>query len=376
MTSLPTLISDSYNNPGGNSNLRLWHAAVDRIHLALQVAWRNFADLRSRILAVKESAGHRGETHHKGIEHLQLGPYLVRVWPTGSRIGKEGPYFAFVVEFEGIVIMIQDRAAPNGECPNVLVTIEGLACLERGDLGCLELAYDLIRHLGGEIDHVALSRIDVCLDMPDVGMDEFAAAAAEWRYVSRLKNHRGWESGDREKKSSGRTVLFGKLPLQLEVYDKLAEVVASRNSRKLELMMAHRWNGVMPAQAVRVEFRVGREKLREFGIDTPEDFYRKRRTLVDYLCRDWFRFTAGPVDRLNTTRAVTLPLWTQVHEAFAAWAGQPNGEKLEPLPRGPVDVTGLLRSGYGLLRAIGRAQDRQAVGYDDYRAWVLEDGLV
>ncbi|NCC94381.1 MAG: hypothetical protein EOM10_14035 [Opitutae bacterium] len=279
-------------------------------------------------------------------------------------------------EYAGIVIKIQDRAAPKNECPNVLVEIDGLVCLELGDRGALELAYDLIRQMGGEIDQVKLSRIDVCLDMPGVGMDEFATAAAEWRYVSRLKNHRGWESGDREKKSSGRTVLFGKLPLQLEVYDKLAEVRASRNSRKLELMMARRWNGEMPAQAVRVEFRLGRAKLREFGIDTPEDFYRKRRTLVDYLCRDGFRFTTGPVDRLNTSRAATLPLWMEVHAAFAAWAGQPNGEVLEPLPHGPVDVTGLLRSGYGLLRAIGRAQDRQAVGFEDYCAWVEEEGLV
>ena len=152
--------------------------------------------------------------------------------------------------------------------------------------------------------------------------------------------------------------------------------MTKQNPRRQALMVDRRWNGAVPAQAVRVEFRLGRTKLREFGIDTPEDFYRKRRTLVDYLCRDWFRFTADPVDRANTTRAATLPLWLDVHEAFAVWAGQSNGEVLEPLPHGPVDVTGLLRSGYGLLRAIGRAQDRQAVGFEDYCAWVEEEGLV
>lgn len=360
---------NSCNNPPPTSHPDHWHASVDRIHLALLVAFLASADPRARLRAVKESAGHKGETHHKGVEHLQVGPYLVRVWPTGARIGKEGPYYAFVVEFEGVIIMIQDRAAPNGECPNVLVTIEGLACLERGDLGCLELAYDLIRHLGGEIDRVKLSRIDFCVDMPGMGMDEFAAAATERRYVSRLKRHHGWDSG-------GRTILFGKPPLQLEVYDKLAEVIAKQNPRQRALMLDRRWGGTMPQQAVRVEFRIWREKLREFGIDSPDDFYRKRRTLVDYLCQDWFRFMADSVDRLNTSRAITLPLWTQVHEAFAAWAGQPNGEKLEPLPRGPVDVTNLLKSGYGLLRAIGRAQEREAVPFDDYCSWVLEDGLV
>ena len=363
---------NSDNNPPPTSHSAPWHAAVDRANLALEVIFPGYPDLRPRLQAVKDSAGHKGETHSKGIEHAHFGPYLVRVWPTGSRIGKEGPYYAFVGEYAGIVIKIQDRAAPKNECPNVLVEIDGLVCLELGDRGALELTYDLIRQMGGEIDQVKLSRIDVCLDMPGVGMDEFAAAAAEWRYVSRLRNHWGWESGDREKKSSGRTVLFGKLPLQLEVYDKLAEVRASRNSRKLELMMARRWNGEMPAQAVRVEFRVGRAKLRELGIDSPDDFYRKRRVLVDYLCCDWFRFTDGPVDRANTTRAATLPLWAQVHEAFAAWAGQPNGEKLEPLPRGPVDVTGLFRQSYGVTKAIGRELGKDVVDFDAHSSLVME----
>ena len=360
---------NSYNNPPVTSHPAPWHPAVDRVHLAMQVVLRDYPSLRSSLLAIQESAGHKGETHSKGIEHLQAGQYLVRVWPTGSRNGRAGPFFKFVIEYAGIVIMIQDRAAPKGDCPNVIVHIGGLVCLELADLGALELAYDVIRHLGGEIDHVALSRIDPCADMPGVGMDEFMAATREERFVTRGKYLRKIEL-------FGNTLEFGRPPIVLQIYDKLAEVRAKQNPRQLALMLDRRWNGVMPARAVRVEFRLGRDKLKECGIDTPDDFYRKRRVLVDYLCRDWFRFTVGPVDRLNTTRAVTLPLWEQVHAAFAAWAGQPNGEVLEPLPKGPVDVTGLLRSGYGILRAIGRAQDRDAVRYDDYCAWVLEDGLV
>lgn len=363
-------LAQLYNNPPATSHSSLWRAAVDGIHLALQVVFCGYADPRARLVAIQESAGHKGETHSKGIEHLQVGPYLVRVWPTGSRNGRSGPFFKFVIEYAGIVIMIQDRAAPKGECPNVLVHIGGLVCLELGDLGALELAYDIIRHLGGEIDQAALSRIDPCVDMPGVGMDEFMAATREERFVTRGKYLRKIEL-------FGNTLEFGRPPLVLQVYDKRAEVIAKQNPRQRALMLDRRWGGsVMPAQATRVEFRIWREKLREFGIDTPEDFYRKRRVLVDYLCQDWFRFTDGPVDRQNTTRAVTLPLWAQVHDALVAWAGEANGEKLEPLPRGPVDVTNLLKSGYGLLRAIGRAQDRQAVPFDDYCSWVLEDGLV
>ncbi|NLE58807.1 MAG: hypothetical protein GX616_10625, partial [Planctomycetes bacterium] len=196
----------------------------------------------------------------------------------------------------------------------------------------------------------------------------FVSATKEERFVTRSKCLTKIEY-------YGGTVEFGRRPLILQIYDKRAEVLSKQNPRQRALMLDRRWGGTMPQQAVRVEFRVGRAKLREFGIDTPEDFYRKRRALIDYLCRDWFRFTVGPVDRLNTTRAVTLPLWEQVHEAFAAWAGQPNGEVLAPLPKGPVDVTGLLKQGHGVLKAIGRAQDREVVGYDTYCDWVQGEAL-
>ena len=361
---------NSYNTPPSSSHPSLWRAAIDGTRLALLVAFPGYPELRSRLVAIQQSARHKGELRHKGLEHVQFGPYLVRVWPAGRPIGHEGPYFAFIVVYEGIVIKIQDRAAPKGECPNVIVEIGGLVCLERGDLGALELAYDLIRQMGGEIDQVKLSRIDPCVDMPGVGMGEFVAAATERRYISKLKRHR-------EIESDGTTLLFGKRHIQLAIYDKRAEVLAKQNPVQRALMLARRWGGsVMPAQAVRVEFRIWRTKLREFGIDTPEDFFHKRRTLVDYLCRDWFRFTTGPVDRQNTTRAATLPLWTQVHEAFAAWAGEPNGEVLEPLPKGPVNVDHYLKQCYGVTKAIGRKLGKGVVGYENYCGIVFDGVLI
>ena len=359
-----------YNNPPGNSNLCPWRAGVDGETLALQVSWRAYPALHARLQSTKDSAGKKGSTHHKGIDQTQLGKYLVRVSPTGTRIGSKGPYYAFAIECEGIVILIQARCAPNGECPNVLVTIGGMVCLERGDQGALELAYDIIRQMGGEIEHVALSRNDFCVDMPGVGMDEFVEATKDGRFVTRGKCYSKIEF-------YGGTLQFGRPPLVLQIYDKRAEVLAKQNPRQRALMLDRRWGGsVMPAQAVRVEFRIWREKLREFGIDTPEDFYRKRRILVDYLCRDRFRFIAGPVDRANTTRAATLPLWAQVREAFAAWAGQPNGEILVPLPRGPVNVDHLLKQSYGVTKAIGREQGKEVVGYDAHCDLVLKGALV
>jgi len=52
----------------------------------------------------------------------------------------------------------------------------------------------------------------------------------------------------------------------------------------------------------------------------------------------WVRFTAGPVNRRNRGRAAVLPLWLAVERGFAAWAGAPAGESLNPLDRLGVDV--------------------------------------
>ena len=132
----------------------------------------------------------------------------------------------------------------------------------------------------------------------------------------------------------------------------------------------------MPRQAVRVEYSLGREKLKECGIGSPDDYFRKRGALVADLSTNWIRFTESNVDRRNTTRAATLPLWLDVAEGFAAWAGQPNGEVLEPLPRGPVDVTASINQIYGLVQKVGRDLGRDVIGRDACHDWVMQEALV
>lgn len=343
----------------------------DWLYCGFQTAWSDWPERRGHLAAVKASAGNRGRIHDKAISQVPLGNYEIDMSPAGLELGElgKGPYMAYRFSCEGLTFLVEDCPAPRGKRCNVRFTAPGKVCLQRGGLGCLELARDIIRQAGGEIDREILSRVDMCADLPGMGMDPFWDAARENRYVTSSKSFS-------EIEHYSRTLRFGRRPLSLSIYDKLAQVRSKQDPDLLALMVARRWGGVVPRRAVRVEFSLVREKLKEFGVGSPDDYFRLRGALVADLCTNWFRFTESLVDRLNTTRAVTLPLWTQVHEAYAAWAGEPNGEILEPLPKGPVDMTGLLRSGYGILRAIGRAQDRQAVEFDDYCDWVLGDGLV
>lgn len=355
------------NTPPHASHSSPWRGGEDWLTGGFQVVWSNWPDLRGHLAAVKASAGNRGRMHDKAISQAPLGGYVIDMSPDGLELGElgKGPYMAYRFECEGMTFLVEDCPAPRGNRCNVRFVAPGMACLQRGGLGCLEIARDIVRQAGGIIDLEVLSRVDMCVDLTGVGMGPFWDAATEERYVTRAKELV-------KTKKHSRTVQVGVRPLSLCIYDKLARVRSKQNSDLLALMVERRWGGVLPRRAVRVEFSIGREKLRDFGIGSPDDYFRLRGALGADLCANWIRFTESKVDRRNTTRAATLPLWLEVGEAFAAWAGQPNGEVLEPLPRGPVDVTGLFRQSHGVTKAIGRALGKDVVDFDAHTSLVME----
>ncbi len=136
----------------------------------------------------------------------------------------------------------------------------------------------------------------------------------------------------------------------LRVYDKLEEMIAKRDAEKLAAMKARRWGG-LPEDATRVEWELGRGWLKQHGIDTVEDYFRKRGSLVRKLCHDWFRLTDGPVNREQNhqSRARVLPLWRDVQRALGDWAGKPT-LPLEPLPSGQVTAIDLGKQMVGCMR--------------------------
>jgi hypothetical protein len=208
------------------------------------------------------------------------------------------------------------------------------------------------------------------LDLPGIGMDEFAAAFHERRYVTRTKA-RGFHESD------GVSVYLGKSPLILRIYDKVAEMARGWNPVKSLLMVMRRWGGAEPEKASRVEFELRRDALKEHGIDTPADYFAKRGDLAAYLCGEWVRFTSSAVDRDNTARAAVLPLWLAVTAGFKAWTGEPTGLPLTPLDRGQVDVRQLEKQAVGVLltAAVLCGKARDVVTFRNYSGQVIRSGL-
>ena len=167
-----------------------------------------------------------------------MGEHKAQVNPSGVSLGKKGKgmHMAYRLNCEGLVIQIANRSTCNGNAPNVVIRADGMQCLERGARGCLDLGMAIIQGAGGTIHQKKLSRVDMCLDLPGVGMEDFIAAYKEQRYICRA-NNRGYME------SNGVTLYLGKHPLQLRIYDKVAQLVMANDPLKFMLMKERRWHG-------------------------------------------------------------------------------------------------------------------------------------
>lgn len=326
----PPQTSKSGNTTGGEDWLE-WSACVD---------WGdNWLDLRERLNRAKEAAQDPKFAKETGWDILTFVDWQLFAEPEGAR---NGLYFAFRLNGPGVTVLIQDRQRPKKNVPNVILRSNGASCLQWGGSGCLDRGRSVLRAMGGTINAEHLTRVDMALDMPGVGMGVFHGAFLEKRYITRAKG-RGFHE------SSGVCVYLGKSPLMLRIYDKVAEVQIHRDPVKEYNMVVHRWHETMPEEAIRVEFELRRESLKEHGIDTPDDYFRKRADLAAYLGGEWVRFTSETVNRTNTSRMAVLPLWQTVADGFKGWTGEPAGFPLTPLERGKVDVRQLEKQGMGTL---------------------------
>jgi hypothetical protein len=347
----------SSNTPPSSSKLDeidSWIGAEDWLEWVLYVDWTGiWQELNKRLKKAKELAA--CESCPPELYQIQFWGGRATVSPTGSRLGsKKGPYFAYKLEYEGLVVLIAERETPHKNFPSVVIRADGDTCLSTGAQEAYKSATWMIEALGGKIIRNRLSRVDICLDMPEVQIEPFDRAFLEERYICRAVSKARYSG-------TGVTVSIGKAPLMCRIYDKKAEVELKANPHKNLCMRFYRWNSPeMPSAATRVEFELRRESLKDRGIDTVEDYYAKRADLVAYLTYDWFRFTANKVDRenKNQSKARMLPLWNQVRKAFKNWAGSPPGLPLEPLPKEKANVRNLLKQALGAAQAAARYQGK------------------
>ncbi len=285
---------------------------IDWCSLTFRVVHSNWRSLRSVLAAGKDDAQQaKGETG--GIVELPGGT-IARVGRTGT---KGYVRCQWTVELDGMLISFADREYAHETTPNILATISGRVCLEKGYAWCSQRIDQFLASIGAEIISESISRLDICTDLPGVGVLQFFQAWTQDRHITRATKYS--LHGERDLNGAQTFTLGSREELCCRMYDKLAEV--GGDPEKLELMRLHRWGGTVPERATRVEFECHTEILRELGIVTRADLVEGLPKLVKYLTGDWLRFASKKVDRTNTTRSKNAFFWDKVVSLFNEWVG-------------------------------------------------------
>jgi hypothetical protein len=306
------------------------------------------------LAAQLDDAQHAAASAILGKDEVQLGDVRFIMAPRGSRqgAGSKAVQMRWRMQSEhGLTLLLLNRATAHATLANVQARATSLLLMRFGFDRVWDLMQYCVEALHADIVRNKLSRVDACVDLPGLHVADLSRPFNQGWVISRSRLRGSYSVGTFMndylvgKDSTGFTV--GKSPLMLRVYDKLRE--SQLDPQKLAVLDAQRWMG-RPSCATRVEFQLQREKLKRFGVDTVEDWLRFRRQILDELTSNWFRLTAGPVDRKHADRTEIHPAWIDVQQAFAAWTGEPSRQELKPLPKVWVDTSRQYAMVVGILK--------------------------
>ena len=164
-----------------NDEIDNWIGAEDWFQYSLYVQWdKNWPDLNNRLKRAKEDAAVEGAP--PGFCDIYFMGGNATVSPSGLLAG--GAYYAYKLAYDEVSVLIAERESPHKTYPSVGITISGTGCLYPGVTECYEKANRMIEALGGKIVRNKLSRVDICLDMPEVEIDPLSGSGLYFLFGS------------------------------------------------------------------------------------------------------------------------------------------------------------------------------------------------
>lgn len=305
---------------------------------------------------------------------------LWKVEPHGCRLGEKGkgPILRWCLSRDGIVFGLTHRLNPHETLPSGFVRMTGDFLIANGDARTAWLeVVEWFKEIGARVTLAKVSRVDMCVDLPGVHVEEFVKPYLAEMYTTRCKvsachserdEREGPEMVAETLYKRGRSYTGFSLggATRLRVYDKIEEC---KDMAVLAWLSQRRWGGSIPDAATRVEFQLRRsflmcEKLKPSAdgtiarpvIDTVEDYFTHRAELAKYLTTQWCVFKDGSFDPAHPERSTCSQLWQRVQEDFAAWAGDTRLRRYDPPTREDVPLEDLVRQAVGCFEsAIARS---------------------
>ena len=326
----------------------------DWLEVSLYLRHKDFETLASVLNNAREAA----EDGREGEDVVTFGGVRFLVRPCGASAGG-GPktvYFRWQLQSEnGLIFQLMNREEPHRTMPNGNFRVTSLLLMKFGADRLWQEAMRLLDAMGCALVANKLSRVDPCVDIPEMSIGTLCMPFSAGNYVALARVRRTYDveahvvEGCSAAHSLGREFtgfVVGRVHTKLRVYDKVREL--GSDTEKLAAIVGCRW-GCWTPKAIRAEFQLRRQSLKSFGVDSVADWFLKRGEVCKYLCTEWFRLVEGPVDRNHADRSPTLSEWTLIEQAFAGWTGEVDYICLEPLKTEECLPTHLLQQVVGLL---------------------------
>ena len=233
------------------SQCRLITAGIDTLDLSFYVQWPSDR-LHNRLAALREDA--------MGTDGIQPDNCDYLVLPSGKP-----PMYRYHLEYrEGEVFLSDNPEVTNH--PNVYVSISAKTLWLQGLDEAVAIFRRHIQALGGVIESIVPSRVDLAADLVIPGGLSFDFLRPTWSPMPA-------SVGPGSTASAFETFYIGVGDLQVRIYDKSAEILHSGKVFFFDV-----WRNRLPdigegvAHVWRVEGQIRRPVLKQYGIDALDGF--------------------------------------------------------------------------------------------------------
>lgn len=348
----------------------LFDGGEDWLALNLFVSWGENSDLLFNQLEAAKV--HATDLHSENGFAAVIADTRVLIYPGGMRSAGGGPYFRWVFLHQGIQFRFQRVAKATESNANVRVEVPSRILMHAGGVSDVwSVVSETIEGMGGAILRDVVSRVDFCVDLPNVPVSDFLVPFQEFRYISRSRDDELWGLDDISLNRSNRkyTGFNAGKKIRLRVYDKLAELKRKGDDEKLKLMPSVRWKDEDVETASRVEFQLRREALKSFGVSSLHSWFDLRRSILDYLCSVYFRLTDSVPTSNNHSRVNTLQLWRHVHQSFLYCCEQ--GSDMVRSDNVEYDCRSLLLQAFGCLIAASAVEETPIMSPGEFDTFLM-----
>jgi len=267
---------------------------------------------------------------------------LVRINGINFEVARSGaPFYTYRLECKDFFLYFQEKPMKN----NSPIRIKLLSSFlwSYGYKEAYSYFIDWISEFNIQINGTKISRVDICLDIDEIIFEEEDIK----NFITRAKYKNIHYADDiyfNGKIFSGFTIGKGK-PLLVRIYDKSLEINRSKKLWFKEIWKLNNWNE--DKKVWRVEYQIRRSVLKEFQINSVEDFLIKEDQIWIYLTKKWIMLKE--LNDTNISRCKIDKRWEKIQNYN-------NKINIEPIIRKKIkegNVIGLLDQSSGLAISLG-----------------------